>query len=217
MAQMTAPTRAYAPILTVAPSQPSEEAIAKAVEVLRAGGVIALPTDTLYGLACVYGDSAGVERIQTMRGFDKAARPLTFLLPDMGELPKYAVVGESAYAVLRKVFPGPYCAELTANPAVPEPFVHEDRRTIGVRVPATAFCEKLLWTLGKPLLSATAKSPGGDVLHTAAEIKREYGRSLDLILDAGSLSGPPSTVVSLAGDWVTVLREGRGPSNKLIG
>ena len=214
---MTATNPALARIIQVAPSQPEDGALQKAVEVLQSGGVIALPTDTLYGLACVYGDSQGVERIQTMRGFNRAARPLTFLLPDLGELPKYAVVGESAYAVLRKIFPGPYCAELTANPSVPEPFIHEDRQTIGVRVPGTALCEKLLWALGKPLLSATAKSPTGDVLQTAAEIKREYGRSLDLILDGGSLSGPPSTVVSLAGDWVTVLREGRGPSNKLIG
>ena len=214
---MTATNPALAPIIQVAPSQPEDGALQRAVEVLQNGGVIALPTDTLYGLACVYGDSQGVERIQTMRGFNRAARPLTFLLPDLGELPKYAVVGESAYAVLRKIFPGPYCAELTANPSVPEPFIHEDRQTIGVRVPGTALCEKLLWALGKPLLSATAKSTTGDVLQTAAEIKREYGRSLDLILDGGSLSGPPSTVVSLAGDWVTVLREGRGPSNKLIG
>ena len=214
---MTATLQPFAPIVEVAPSQPEDAALQKALDVLNNGGVIALPTDTLYGLACVYGDSKGVARIQAMRGFNASARPLTFLLPDLGELPKYAVVGESAYAVLRKIFPGPYCAELTASPGVPEPFVHEDRRTIGVRIPATALCEKLLWALGKPLLSATAKSPSGDILCTAAEIKREYGRSLDLILDAGSLSGPPSTVVSLAGDWVTVLREGRGPSNKLIG
>jgi tRNA threonylcarbamoyl adenosine modification protein (Sua5/YciO/YrdC/YwlC family) len=214
---MTAPTPTFAPIIEVAPSQPDEEIVQRTVEILRNGGVIALPTDTLYGLACVYGDSAAVERIQTMRGFDKASRPLTFLLPDIGELPKYTVVGESAHAILRKIFPGPYCAELTASTAVAEPFMHEDRRTIGVRIPATALCEKLLWALGKPLLSATAKAQSGEVLHTAAEIKREYGKALDLILDAGSLSGPPSTVVSLAGDWVTVLREGRGPSNRLIG
>jgi len=214
---MTATNKALAPVLEIAPSQPAEEALQRAVEVLQRGGVIALPTDTLYGLACVYGEKQGVDRIQKMRGFDKAARPLTFLLPDLGELPKYAVVGESAYAVLRKIFPGPYCAELAANSTVPEPYIHEDRQTIGVRVPGTALCEKLLWAIGKPLLSATAKSPGGDTLHTAAEIKREYGRKLDLILDGGSLAGPPSTVVSLAGDWVTVLREGRGPSNKLIG
>jgi tRNA threonylcarbamoyl adenosine modification protein (Sua5/YciO/YrdC/YwlC family) len=214
---MTTTIPASAPIVDVSPSQPEEEALHLAIDVLKEGGVIALPTDTLYGLACVYGDSKGVQRIQTMRGFDKASRPLTFLLPDLGELPKYTVVGESAHAILRKIFSGPYCAELTASAAVAEPFMHEDRRTIGVRIPATALCEKLLWALGKPLLSATAKAPSGDVLHTAAEIKREYGKALDLILDAGSLSGPPSTVVSLAGDWVTVLREGRGPSNRLIG
>ena len=206
-----------APILSVAPSQPEEEVLARTLEVLKNGGVIALPTDTLYGLACVFGNSAGIQRIQTMRGFDSSARPLTFLLPDLGELPHYAVVSESAYAVLRRIFPGPYCAELVASTSVPVPFVNEDRRTIGVRIPGTALCEKLLWALGKPLLTATAKSPSGDILTSAAEIKREYGKNLDLILDAGILSGPPSTVVSLAGDWVTVVREGRGPSNKLIG
>ncbi len=206
-----------APIVQVAPSQPEEEVLAKTLEVLRGGGVIAVPTDTLYGLACAFGNTAGMQRIQKMRGFEMTARPLTFLLPDLGELPRYATVTESAYNVLRKIFPGPYCAELVAAADVPTPFVHEDRRTIGVRIPGTALCEKLLWALGKPLLSATAKSRSGDILTTAAEIKREYGKNLDLILDAGTLSGPPSTVVSLAGDWVTVLREGRGPSNKLIG
>jgi|ERR1017187_7514394 tRNA threonylcarbamoyl adenosine modification protein (Sua5/YciO/YrdC/YwlC family) len=215
--KLPSPPVPSAPIVSVAPSQPEEAVLAQTLEILKNGGVIALPTDTLYGIACVFGNSAGIKRIQTMRGFDIAARPLTFLLPDLGELPRYAVVSESAFGVMRKIFPGPYCAELVASSSVPTPFVHEDRRTIGVRIPGTALCEKLLWSLGKPLLTATAKSRSGDILTSAAEIKREYGKKLDLILDAGTLSGPPSTVVSLAGDWVTVLREGRGPSNKLIG
>jgi len=212
---MTTATTATAPVIEVAPSDPADETVQKTLEILRAGGVIALPTDTLYGLACVFGDTQALERIQTMRGFRAAARPMTLLLPDLGELPRYALVGQTAYNILKRIFPGPYCAELVAGPKIPAPFVHEDRRTIGVRIPATALCEKLLWALGKPLLSATAKSPAGDILTSAAEIRREYGKSLDLILDGGTLSGPPSTVVSLAGDWVTVLREGRGPSNKL--
>jgi tRNA threonylcarbamoyl adenosine modification protein (Sua5/YciO/YrdC/YwlC family) len=205
-----------APIVSVAPSQPEEEVLKQVLEVLRAGGVIALPTDTLYGLACAFGNQEGIQRIQTMRGFDMAARPLTFLLPDLGELPRFAQVTDTAFAVLRKIFPGPYCAELTASPSIAKPFVHEDRRTIGVRIPGTALCEKVIWSLGKPLLSATAKSPEGDILTSALEIKRVYGKSLDLILDAGTLSGPPSTVVSLAGDWISVIREGRGPSNKVL-
>lgn len=189
----------------------------RAVDVFKKGGVVAFPTDTLYGIGCMFGESQAIQRIQTMRGFDIAERPLTFLLPDLGELPRYALVTDSSYSVMRKIFPGPYCAELLAGPAIPAPFVNQDRRTIGVRIPGTALCEKILWSLGKPLLSATAKSLSGDTLVSAAEIQREYGKSLDLILDAGTLSGPPSTVVSLAGDWITVIREGRGPSNKLIG
>jgi tRNA threonylcarbamoyl adenosine modification protein (Sua5/YciO/YrdC/YwlC family) len=207
----------FAPIIAVSPSQPEDEVLQRAVDVFKKGGVVAFPTDTLYGIGCMFGESQAIQRIQTMRGFDIAERPLTFLLPDLGELPRYALVTDSSYSVMRKIFPGPYCAELLAGPAIPAPFVNQDRRTIGVRIPGTALCEKILWSLGKPLLSATAKSLSGDTLVSAAEIQREYGKSLDLILDAGTLSGPPSTVVSLAGDWITVIREGRGPSNKLIG
>jgi tRNA threonylcarbamoyl adenosine modification protein (Sua5/YciO/YrdC/YwlC family) len=206
-----------APVVSVAPSQPEDKVLQQTLEVLRAGGVVALPTDTLYGIACVFGNQEGSQRIQTMRGFDMAARPFTFLLPDLGELPRYARVTDASYNVLRRIFPGPYCAELVAAPSIPKPFVHENRRTIGVRIPASALCEKVLWSLGKPLVSATAKSQTGDILTTAAEIKREYGKSLDLILDAGTLSGPHATVVSFAGDKITVLREGRGPSNKVLG
>lgn len=207
---------AFAPILEVAPSQPREELLKNVIDVFRNGGVVVLPTDTLYGIACLSGDSVAQKRIETMRGFDAAVRPMTFLLPDLGELPRYAVVTEHAYNIIRRIFPGPYCAELLASAAVPSPFVRDGKKTIGIRIPGTALCERLIWTLGKPLLSATAKSPSGHILTTAAEIKREYGKSVDLILDAGTLSGPPSTVVSLIGDNVTVLREGRGPSNKLV-
>ena len=204
-------------VVPVAPSQPDEKVLQQTIEVLRGGGVVALPTDTLYGIACVYGNQEGIARIQAMCGFDIAARPLTFLLPDLGELPRYARVSEAYYNVLRRIFPGPYCAEMTAAPTIAKPFVREGRRTIGVRIPGTALCEKVIWSLGKPLLSATAKASTGDILTTAAEIKREYGKSLDLILDAGTQSGPPSTVVGLVGDKIAVLREGRGPSNKVSG
>jgi tRNA threonylcarbamoyl adenosine modification protein (Sua5/YciO/YrdC/YwlC family) len=205
-----------APIVAVSPSQPEDSVLQQILEVLQGGGVVALPTDTLYGIACAFDNQEGIQRIQAMRGFDMATRPLTLLLPDLGELPKFAKVTDASLAVLRRIFPGPYCAELTALSTVPKPFVHHDQSTIGVRIPGTALCEKVIWSLGRPLLSATAKSPTGEVLTTAAEIKRAYGKDLDLILDAGTLSGPHSTVVSLAGDFITVIREGRGPSNKVL-
>jgi tRNA threonylcarbamoyl adenosine modification protein (Sua5/YciO/YrdC/YwlC family) len=207
---------AIAPILEVAPSMPAEAVLRQAVAVLASGGVIAFPTDTLYGIGCELGRPHAIDRIQRMRDFDGTKRPLTFLLPDVGELPHYAKVSEAAYRILCRIFPGPYCAELQATSRVPTPFFHEERRTIGVRVPDSALCERLLWGLGRPILTATAKSRAGVVLTNAADIQRAYGAELDLIIDGGTLVGAPSTVVSLIDDWITVLREGRGPSSKIL-
>ncbi|MGA7741735.1 MAG: L-threonylcarbamoyladenylate synthase [Polyangia bacterium] len=206
-----------APVVEVSPSEPASAVLQQALSVLSAGGVIAFPTDTLYGLGCALGQPQAIERIQRMRGLDLATRPLTFLLPDLGELPRFTRVSESAYRVLNRIFPGPYCTELLAHPRVPSPLVHDERFTIGVRIPHSALCEKLTWRLGRPILTATAKSRDGHVLSSAAEIRQEYGTELDLILDGGALNGPPSTVVSLVDDWVTVLREGLGPVNRLFG
>jgi tRNA threonylcarbamoyl adenosine modification protein (Sua5/YciO/YrdC/YwlC family) len=209
-------TSAVAPIVEVAPSMPADGVLRQAIQVLGSGGVVAFPTDTLYGIGCELGRPHAIDRIQKMREFDGTKRPLTFMLPDIGELPHYALVSESAYRIITRIFPGPYCAELLATARVPSPFLHEERRTIGVRIPDSALCERLLWGLGRPILTATAKSRAGGVLTTAAEIQKEYGAELDLIIDGGTLNGPPSTVVSLIDDWITVLREGRGPSSKIL-
>jgi tRNA threonylcarbamoyl adenosine modification protein (Sua5/YciO/YrdC/YwlC family) len=210
-------TSTRAAIVEVSLLEPAEAVVQQAVSVLAAGGVIAFPTDTLYGLGCEFGQKQAIERIQTMRGLDLTTRPLTFLLPDLGELPRFTRMSESGYRMVNRILPGPYCVELLAHPNVPSPFVQGERRTIGVRIPQSALCEKLTWRLGRPILTATAKSRDGQVLTTAAEIRQEYGTQLDLILDGGTLSGPPSTVVSLVDDWVTVLREGLGPANRLTG
>ena len=210
-------TSTRAAIVEVSLLEPAEAVVQQAVSVLAAGGVIAFPTDTLYGLGCGFGQKQAIERIQLMRGLDLSKRPLTFLLPDVGELPRFTRMSESGYRMVSRILPGPYCVELLAHPNVPSPFVQGERRTIGVRIPQSALCEKLTWRLGRPILTATAKSRDGHVLTTAAEIRQEYGAQLDLILDGGTLSGPPSTVVSLVDDWVTVLREGLGPANRLTG
>jgi tRNA threonylcarbamoyl adenosine modification protein (Sua5/YciO/YrdC/YwlC family) len=192
------------------------DGLKEVVGVLERGGVIAFPTDTLYGIGCGLGRSHAIDRIQAMRQFDGSKRPLTFLLPDVGQVAHYAHVSESAYRILTRIFPGPFCAELEATSRVPMPFVHEERRTIGVRVPDSPLCQRLLWAFGKPILTATAKGRAGNVLTTAADIQEEYGDELDLIVDGGTLAGLPSTVVSLIDDWITVLREGRGAANKIL-
>jgi tRNA threonylcarbamoyl adenosine modification protein (Sua5/YciO/YrdC/YwlC family) len=192
------------------------EADRAAVDALRAGGVIAFPTDTLYGIGCAFDRRRAIERVLDMRAIDRSRRPLTFLLPDLGELARYTQVTEAAHQILGRIFPGPFCVELIAAPAVPDPYVVGRRRTIGVRIPDDPFCEKLLWALGVPILTATAKSRAGRLLTDAAQIAEEFGTRLDLIVDGGVKDGPPSTVVSLVDDWVTVLRPGRGDPDRLL-
>src|SRR5947208_2863329 len=102
---------------------PLADAEAAAVEVLKGGGVLAFPTDTLYGIGCAYPRRRAIERVLNMRGIDRARRPLTFLLPDLGELARYAEVTEAGHAILGRIFPGPYCVELVAAPSVPDPYV----------------------------------------------------------------------------------------------
>ena len=104
-----------APIVEVDPAKPDEAVLLRALEVVRGGGVLAFPTDTLYGIGCALGQTAAAERIQNLRAIDTSKRPFTFLLPDIGMLPHYAVVNEPAYRVLSRIFPGPYCAELVAR------------------------------------------------------------------------------------------------------
>lgn len=191
------------------------EAEGPAAEVLEAGGVIAFPTDTLYGIGCAIDHPRAIERVLAMRGIDRSRRPLTFLLPDIGELARYAQVTEAGHRILGRIFPGPYCVELLAADRVPDPYVVGRRRTIGVRIPDHRFCERLLWSLGVPILTATAKSREGHLLTDAKQIAAALPE-LDLVVDGGVLDGEPSTVVSLVDDWVTVLRRGRGDPDLLV-
>lgn len=192
------------------------EAEETAATILKQGGVIAFPTDTLYGIGCAFDRPRAVERVLALRNIDPKRRPLTFMLPDLGQLARYAQVTEEGHRILTRVLPGPYCVELLATPAVPETFVTGHRRTIGVRVPDHRFCEKLLWSLRIPVVTATAKGRDGRALTTAQAIADEFGDGLDLVVDGGELDEQPSTVVSLVDDWVTLLRRGRGDPDRIL-
>jgi tRNA threonylcarbamoyl adenosine modification protein (Sua5/YciO/YrdC/YwlC family) len=186
------------------------------VETLKRGGVIAFPTDTLYGIGCTFDRPRAIERVLGLRGIDRTRRPLTLLIPDLGELARYAQITQAAHRILGRIFPGPYCVELIASSTLPDPHVVGRRRTIGVRIPDHPFCERLLWATGAPILTATAKSRDGQLLTSASEIAAAFGTELDLIVDGGVQDGLPSTVVSLVDDWVTVLRRGRGDPDRLL-
>jgi tRNA threonylcarbamoyl adenosine modification protein (Sua5/YciO/YrdC/YwlC family) len=195
---------------------PEAAVVQRAAEVLTAGGVVAFPTDTLYALGAILGNGPAAERIKRLRGIDTGKRPFTLLLPDVGTLPHYAKVSESAYRIINKIFPGPYCVELTAGPKVIGAPGFTERETLGLRIPDAELCTKLLWRIGRPIVSATAKGRNGETLTSAAEIVAAYGDEIDLVLDGGTQTGLPSTVISLVDDWITILRAGRGSTANIL-
>ena len=178
--------------------------------VLGDGGLAAIPTDTVYALACDIASKRGVERLYAAKGMDRR-QPLAFLLPDLSNVARYGIVTNYAYRVMRRLLPGPYCIELEATREVPR-MLMEKRRVVGIRVPDSPFVQALLAELGRPVLVSGANAPGEEnALTDADEIEAHFGSQLDLLVDAGVLGDVPSTVISLVGDEFVLVRPGKGP------
>lgn len=194
--------------LSVHPQNPQGRHLARAAETLMDGGIIIYPTDTVYGLGCDITDKHAVERIMRLKGRDPK-KPMSFVCSDLTNIAKYAKVSNMAYRILKRFLPGPYTFILEANREVPKMLLTK-QKTVGIRIPDSYVCSELVKKLGKPILSTSANPTGVPPLADPDDIERIMGPLTDLILDIGVLPQTPSTVVSLVGDRVEILREGAG-------
>ncbi len=190
---------------------PEPRKIEKAASILRDDGVIAYPTDTVYGLGCDIKSKKGIERIYRIKRM-KPEQPLAFMCPDLGDLAKYAVVDDRTYRLMRRLTPGPYCFILEATREVPR-MLQMKRKTVGIRVPHDEVALALVRALGNPIVSTTATLEG-EPLADPGEIDDAF-KGLDLVLDGGYGGLTPSTVLDLTGDDIVVVREGAGPVDTL--
>jgi tRNA threonylcarbamoyl adenosine modification protein (Sua5/YciO/YrdC/YwlC family) len=193
--------------LTVDTEFPEPRVIATAVTVLERGGVIAYPTDTNYGIGCGIFDKRAIERVYELRGLSKD-HMLSMILPDLSDIARYAIVEHDTYRLLKRYLPGPYTFILRATPEVPKIF-QSKRMTVGIRVPDHAVSLALARVYKRPLVSTSTKI-GDKMLQSPSEIAESMGHGLDLIIDAGPLSGADSSVVDLSGPYPVVIREGAG-------
>ena len=192
------------------PDNPQQRLVRQAAEMIHAGGIVALPTDSSYALACHLDDKAAVDRLRRIRGIDDKHH-LTLLCRDLSDLANYARVDNRQYRLLKAATPGPYTFILEATREVPRRLSHPSRKTIGLRVPEHAIAQALLAELGQPLLGTTLILPGSDEpLHEPDEIRDALQKQVALVIDGGACSLQPTTVVDLTGDAPVVLREGRG-------
>ena len=198
----------------VHPDNPQPRLLRQAVTLLEQGGVLAVPTDSSYALACHLDDKNAVDRLRQIRGVDDRHH-LTLLCRDLSELASYARVDNRQYRLLKSATPGAYTFILEATKEVPRRVSHPQRKTIGLRVPQHTALQTLLALHGAPLLATTLILPGDDQpLNDAHEIRERLERQVAGVIDAGACAIEPTTVVDLSplgdGEAPVVLREGRG-------
>jgi tRNA threonylcarbamoyl adenosine modification protein (Sua5/YciO/YrdC/YwlC family) len=192
------------------PENPQPRLIAKAVAIIRKGGLIVYPTDSGYALGCHIGDKKALDRIRQIRKLDKKHN-FTLVCRDLSELANFARVDNSSFRVLRNHTPGPYTFILRASPEVPNRLQHPKRKTIGIRVPDHPVALALLEELGEPVMSTSLIMPGDEyTLVDEDRISKQLGGRVDLIIHAGHTSDVPTTVIDLMDGFPQVVRRGAG-------
>lgn len=190
------------------PDNPQIRYINKAVDVLRNGGVIIYPTDTVYGLGCDIFNSDAVKRIYDIKN-ESETKLFSFICPDLKDIAKYAKVSDFAYKTIKRLVPGAYTFVLPAAKEVPKK-LWTKRKTVGIRVPNNQIALMLAKELGNPIISTSTTTRLGKSLINPDEIRSIFEFSVDLMLSTGSLGNDSSSIVDLSNDEPDIIREGSG-------
>lgn len=196
-------------ILELHPQNPQIRHLERIADLLRRDGVIAYPTDTLFGLGALISRKKAVDRIQQLTGRDPR-KPMSILCANLSMLGRYTQHLETAtFRWLKQLLPGPYTVVLPASREVPRYL--QAKQTVGLRIPDHPFCRALVERLDEPILTATCKRSDQEPFFSAWDIHEELGHALDLVIDCGEPAGTHSTVLDLTGPEPRLIREGAGP------
>lgn len=190
------------------PETPQLRFINKAIDVLKSGGVIIYPTDTVYGIGCDIFNKEALERVFEIKQ-DTGTKLFSFVCSDLKDISKYAKVSDYAYRAMKHLLPGPYTFILPAAKEVPKK-LWTKRKTVGIRVPNHTIALTLTKELGHPIISTSVTNRKGDILYDPNEIKAIFNSQIDLMLGAGNLQGEPSSVIDLSNEEPEVVRMGAG-------
>ena len=197
------------------PENPQLRLVKQAAEILRKGGLVVIPTDSAYALACHLNDKKAVDRIKQLRKLDDKHN-FTLMCRDLSDISVYAKVDNTAYRLLKNHTPGAYTFILNGTSEVPRRLMHPKRRTIGIRVPQNAIVDALLAELGEPIMSTSLILPGDDTpLSDPYDIRETLQHSVDLVIDGGYCGLESTTVVDMTGDEFVIARQGLGVIDEL--
>lgn len=195
-------------ILQINPQNPQQRLIDQVVAALRQGAIIAYPTDTMYGIGCDIFNQKAVKRIYQIKRRDKS-KPFSFICSNLKDVSLYCYLSNSAYRLMKKCLPGPYTFVLPAMKIVPK-IMMSKQKTVGIRVPENKICQQIVDTLGNPILTTSATIEEDIYLSEAFEVEERLGNQIDLIIDGEPITPAPSSVISLIGEEVVIIRAGKG-------
>jgi len=194
--------------IQIHPDNPQNRLLKSAVDILKDGGLLVYPTDSVYGLGCDLLNKNAVEKIYRIKGNDKR-KLLSFICSDLKGIAEYAYVSNAAYKVMRHLLPGPYTFILNATKQVPR-ILLEKRKTVGIRVPDNAVCQALLSEFGRPVISTSACLHDQEFLNDPEEIASTFEHLADIFLDSGPGGLELSTIIDFTQDEPVVIRQGKG-------
>jgi tRNA threonylcarbamoyl adenosine modification protein (Sua5/YciO/YrdC/YwlC family) len=199
--------------IEIHPSSPQRRALTQVAEIVRAGGVIAYPTDSCYALGCQLGNRDGFARIRSIRHLDDRHH-LTLVCEDFAQLGQFVQVPNPVFRAIKAATPGSYTFILPATREVPRILQHPKKKTVGVRIPRHAVTRALLAELGEPLVSSTLLLPDHEEPMTQGwEISEELEHAVDAVIDSGDCGIEPTTVIDFSQPEPEIVRRGAGDTS----
>ena len=195
---------------------PNEREIEKVVKVLRQGGLIIYPTDTVYGIGCDITNTKAMEKVAKIKGVKLNKANFSFICYDLSNLSDYVKqIDTSSFKILKRSLPGPYTFVLPGNNNLPKAF--KNRKTVGIRIPNNNIIRELVKQLGNPIVSTSIYDEDDLIEYTTDPelIFEKWANRVDVVIDGGFGGNKPSTVVDLSEDEIVVLREGKGSIDEL--
>ncbi|XCF04974.1 L-threonylcarbamoyladenylate synthase [Tamlana crocina] len=190
---------------------PNPREIEKVVRVLRSGGLIIYPTDTVYGLGCDITNIKALERVARIKEVKLEKANFSFVCHDLSNLSDYVKqIDTSVFKILKRALPGPYTFILPGSKSLPNPF--KKRKTVGIRVPDNNIALEIVKQLGNPIISTSIRDEDEVLEYTTDPelILEKWDNLVDLVIDGGYGGNEPSTVIDLSEDTPIVVREGKG-------
>ena len=190
---------------------PNQREIDKVVEVLREGGIVIYPTDTLYAFGCDALNVRAVEKICALKGINPQKNNLSIICYDLSDVSEYAKVNTATFKLMRRNLPGPFTFILNTTSTLPR--IYKNKKTVGIRVPDNNIIRELVLQLGSPIMTTSIFGDESEAVEYRTDpelIHEKWGNIADIVVDGGEGGLEPSTVIDCTKDLPEIIRQGKG-------